>query len=255
MLNVDKVSCGYDGTDVVFDVSLAVEAGQSLCLIGPNGCGKTTLLRTIAGLLDFSGDVTLDGRSIRHMKRKDIATKIAYMGQFSSIYFSYSVYDTVMMGRYSHMKSGAFAQPSDTDRQMVEDCLKKTGISDIAKRQIDTLSGGQLQRVFLAKTVAQDPDIILLDEPTNHLDLKHQIELVEYLRNWCLTEKRTVIGVMHDLNLAMRLSDHVALLSEGRLQRLGNWSDMLADDILSQVYETDIKGYMAQSYQNWVQHI
>ncbi len=155
--------------------------GGDYCLLGPNGCGKTTLARAMAALIDYQGQIELDGRSIRKMKRREIAGRIAVMSQVTQIYFPFTVYETVMLGRYQHMSRRVLGNPAAEDREMVERCLESVRLSDLRDRQIDELSGGQRQRVFLAQTLAQDPEIILLDEPTNHLDVRHQLELIDYL--------------------------------------------------------------------------
>ena len=257
MLRLQHVSAGYGGPDVVRDVSFDVSDGENLCILGPNGCGKTTLLRAIAALLPSRGDIEIDGRSIRRMKRREIAANIAVMSQFSGIYFSYTVYDTVMLGRYQHMRRGLLPAPAQEDKACVEDCLAATGLSDLRDRQIDELSGGQLQRVFLARTLAQQPRIILLDEPTNHLDLKHQAELVEYLKAWSQREGHTVVGVLHDINLALRLSDRVLFMKDGEVIGAGKAKEVISPAFLQRVYGMDVAGYMRESLRKWeeFQHV
>lgn len=257
MLHLQHVSAGYGGPDVVRDVSFDVPDGENLCILGPNGCGKTTLLRAIAALLPSRGDIEIDGRSIRRMKRREIAANIAVMSQISGIYFSYTVYDTVMLGRYQHMRRGLLSTPAQEDKACVEDCLAATGLIDLRDRQIDELSGGQLQRVFLARTLAQQPRIILLDEPTNHLDLKHQTELVEYLRAWSQKEGHTVVGVLHDINLALRLSDRVLFMKDGEVASAGKATEVISPAFLQHVYGMDVAAYMRESLRKWeeFQHV
>ena len=251
MLELNDVSAGYNGTVVIKDISFHVSAGESLSIIGPNGCGKTTLLKAIANILPYKGDISLDGRSTRRMKQKDIAIKIAMLSQISGIYFSYTIYDTVMMGRYLHIKDRLLGLPSAEDKAYVMHCLEAVNLADDKDREITKLSGGQLQRVFLARTLAQEPEIILLDEPTNHLDLKYQIELVEYLRAWAAEEKRVVIGVLHDINLALRLSGSLMVMKEGRIQAFGKTGDVVSGELLEETYDVDVAQYMLDSLRIW----
>ena len=251
MLRLRNVSASYNGADVIKDISFEVGAGENLSIIGPNGCGKTTLLKAIAGIIAYRGDVEIDGRPARKMKQREIAVSIAMLSQISGIYFSYSVFDTVMMGRYLHIKDKLLGRPSEADRAYVEDCLEAVDLLDVRDRSITALSGGQLQRVFLARTLAQEPKIILLDEPTNHLDLKYQVELVEYLKKWAERGGRAVVGVLHDINLAMRLSGSLMIMKEGRIQAIGKTADIVTGELLEKTYEIDVAGFMRESLQIW----
>ncbi len=251
MLELKNVCAGYDGVDVLHDVSCAFPPGSCWCVLGSNGCGKTTLLRAMAGLIPHRGQVLLDGREIDGMKRRDLAGKIAVMSQVNTVYFPYSVYDTVMLGRYQHIRASLFGGPSQEDRATVERCLAFTGLSDLRRRHLDELSGGQRQRVFLAQALAQDPETILLDEPTNHLDIKHQVELVDYLRDWCADGQHTVVGVLHDVNLALRLSHNALFMSEGRIVRSGSFAEITDAAFLQSIYGMDLSGFMRQSLEFW----
>ena len=251
MLTLRNVSVGYGSEDVVKGVSFGIAAGENLSIIGPNGCGKTTLLKAIANVLPYRGEIEISGVSTRKMKHREIARKIAMLNQVSGIYFSYTVYDTVMMGRYPHIHDRLLGLPSDDDRLLVERCLEAVDMWGDRERGITTLSGGQLQRVFLARTLAQEPEIILLDEPTNHLDLKYQIELIEYLKDWLTVCGCAVIGVMHDINLALRLAGKFLVMKEGRIQAFGDAGDILSEGLLEKTYEIDVAGYMRESLRIW----
>jgi iron complex transport system ATP-binding protein len=208
-------------------------------------------LKAAANLLPFRGEIQIDGNPVKKMKHREISLKIALLSQTSGIYFSYNVFDTVMMGRYLHIKDKILGLPSEDDKSYVAHCLEAVNLINEKDKEITRLSGGQLQRVFLARTLAQEPDIILLDEPTNHLDLKYQIELVEYLKKWALTGNRMVIGVLHDINLAMRLSDNIMVMKNGETQAHGKVSEVITDSLLEKVYEIDVARYMRESLQKW----
>lgn len=251
MLTLQNVTAGYNGIDVIYNISLSVKEGENLCIIGPNGCGKTTLIKAISGIIPHEGIIKIDGNDISNMKRVDVAKKIAVMSQISNIYFSYSIYETVLLGRYLHMKGRTFKEPSARDREYTDKCLKAVGLLSIKHKQISTLSGGQLQRVYLARTLAQEPNIILLDEPTNHLDLKHQTELIDFLKDWSKNEGHSVIGVLHDLNLAIKLSDNMLILDNGNIAAYGNANEVISSNLLNEVYDMNVTEYMVDSLRHW----
>ena len=249
MLTLNNVSAGYGGADVIHDISLEIPIGQNLSIIGPNGCGKSTLLKVIAGLLPYKGEITMDSTPLNCMKRKEISAKVAMLSQMSPLYFAYSVYDTVMMGRYVHAKNSPLGMTSIRDKETVEQCLRSVDMLHYKDRDITKLSGGQLQRVFLARTLAQDPTIILLDEPTNHLDLKYQIELIDYLKLWAAKNNRSIVGVLHDINHAMRLSDHVLAMKNGRI--IAHGMNILTCALLENVYDIDVVAHMKKTLDVW----
>ena len=251
MLRLRGVSAGYNGSDVVRDISFDVGSGENLSIIGPNGCGKTTLLKAIAGIIPYRGEVEIDGKPARKMKHREIAVKIAMLSQISGIYFSYSVFDTVMMGRYLHIKDKLLGLPSEADRAYVADCLKAVDLLDVKDRSITALSGGQLQRVFLARTLAQEPEIILLDEPTNHLDLKYQVELIGYLKKWAASGSRVVVGVLHDINLALRLSENLMIMKDGGIKAIGKTTEIITGALLEETYDIDVAQFMRESLKIW----
>lgn len=250
MLTVNHLTCGYEKKTVIKDISFQVKPNEKLCILGPNGCGKTTLLRAVSGLLDYSGSVIADGLNVKTAKRKSITEKVALMSQISNIYFSYSVYETVMMGRYTHSKRGLFSSETSEDKDIVLNSLKITGTYELKDKLITELSGGQLQRVFLARTFAQDPQIILLDEPTNHLDLKYQLELIQYLSAWAKEKKRCVVGVLHDINLALSFADTLMLLNDGEIAAYET-IDNFDLSLINAIYDMDIKSYMRTTLKKW----
>jgi len=242
MLNVSNLYAGYNGADVIFDINFMVQRGESLCVLGPNGCGKSTLLKSIARIIDFKGKVLIDGDDSSILPRKELAKKIALLSQSSQVFFPYTVYETVSMGRYAW---------SDENIDIIEETLKKLDIFDIKDRNIDELSGGTLQRVFLARTFAQTPDIILLDEPANHLDLKYQIELLGFLKSWVKENNKAMIGVFHDLNMARQFGDKTIVMNDGKIAACGNIGEVLNGDVLNTVYGTDIRKFMIKSLDMW----
>jgi iron complex transport system ATP-binding protein len=250
MIQVSNLCAGYGDGDVIRNISFTVQKGECLCVLGPNGCGKSTLLKTIARILDYRGAVTLEGKALSGIPRKDFAQKIALLGQTSQVFFPYTVYETVAMGRYA-WSQGLFKSLSAEDKFIIDDIINTLDIYDIRDRMIDELSGGQLQRVFLARTLAQTPEVILLDEPTNHLDLKYQIELLGFLKSWVKENNKILISVFHDLNLARQFSDTAILMNNGTIAAYGTITETLNSEILQTVYGIDIRGFMLESLDKW----
>lgn len=250
LLEVKNLCCGYDGNDVVHNVSFKVSRGENISIIGPNGCGKSTILKALANLIEYKGEIKLDEVEIKKIKRKDLAKKVALMSQNSEIYFSYTVFETVALGRYAHI-NGIFSSLSNEDKDIVLKCIESVGLLEEKDKLINELSGGQLQRVYLARAFAQEPDILLLDEPTNHLDLKCQIEILDYINKWTKENNKTVIGVLHDLNLVQMFSEDVILIKEGEIYSHGKAREILNSSKIKDVYKIDIRKFMLEALEKW----
>lgn len=251
MIEVSGLYSGYGKRDVLFDINFNVKENEKLCVIGPNGCGKTTLMRALIGFIPYRGEIKISGKNAHDMKRKELSSKIALLSQLSGISFDYSVYETVALGRYIANSRKVFDEQTKAEKEKILYYIEMVGLISIKDKPITELSGGQLQRVMLARTLAQEPSVILLDEPTNHLDLKYQIALIDYLKEWASKPQRCIIGVMHDLNLAMQLADKILLLEKGKVNSFDLAENVLKSDELKSVFQTDIKGYMQKSLNMW----
>lgn len=254
LLTVKNLSAGYGEGDIIRSISLTIREGDRLVVLGPNGCGKTTLIRAVTGILPSKGLLLSEGDDIRRMKAHKLASRIAVLGQLESSYFPFTVFETVMMGRFHHMKSRLFSEPDARDEAVCEAVLRQVDLWALKDHSISSLSGGQLQRVFLARTFAQEPNIIFLDEPTNHLDLRYQTELIAYLKRWADEPGHAVCGVLHDLNLAADLADQVLLLSEGETVAQGSWQEVCTAERLQSVFDMDVAHYMRESLSRWLQY-
>ncbi|MCL2354025.1 MAG: ABC transporter ATP-binding protein [Defluviitaleaceae bacterium] len=251
MLKLTNITAKYGDVVAVKNISFTLDKGQSLAILGPNGCGKTTLLKAIAGLMPFEGHIHINGQCLSTLKPKQMAAHIALLAQAPSFAFEYSVYDTVMMGRY-HFKKGLLDNAiTGEDKDVVMDCLNTLDLWQMKDKSIKALSGGQLQRVFLARTLAQQPDIILLDEPTNHLDLKYQIDLIDFLKKWVERENKAVIGVFHDLNLARHFTNNMLLMKDGGVVAQGEASHVMQPRLLKQTYGVDVAPIMVEMLTKW----
>ena len=241
MLNVQQVSGGYSSEAVLKDISFSVEKGELFGVLGPNGSGKTTLLKLISGILPIqAGEIFINGKRLQEYRAKQLAQIIAVLSQHSSQSFSYTVKETVSLGRYAHQK-GLFHAWSNTDEEVVQRVMKQIGVSGFQNKNIQELSGGEKQRVFLAQALAQEPGILLLDEPTNHLDLSYQKELLDFLKEWTSENGLTVISIFHDLNLAGLYCDRLLLLENGRINIDHIPNEVLREERIRDVYQTEIQ--------------
>lgn len=214
MVEFRHVTAGYGGQPILKDLSFSIPKGKITSLVGPNGCGKTTLLRAAARQLPLlKGEILLENLPLFQYGRKQFARTAAFLPQMRSIP-SITVERLVSHGRFPYL--GLSRKMRVQDRQAVKKAMESTGISQWATKDLTELSGGQRQRVYIAMVLAQDPDIIFLDEPTTYLDLKHQFELLELLQN-LHAEGKTIVMVLHDLSHALRYSHRIVLLEEGRL--------------------------------------
>ena len=251
MLEVKNLSCGYNGIDVVHDISFSVKENEKLCIIGPNGCGKSTLLKAISNIISYKGEIIINSNNSKNLSRSDFAKNIALLGQISTTNFDFSVYDTVAMGRYIHLKKSIFPNENAKDKEIIEQYLKQQNLWDIKERSVCEISGGQLQRVLLARAFVQQPNIILLDEPTNHLDIKCQIDLLSNLDEWIENSNKSVIAVLHDINISVMFADKIILMDNGKIVFYGKPENLIKSDLLKKVYQTDVVDFLNKSLKKW----
>mgnify|MGYP002777172031 CR=1 FL=1 len=235
ILKVQNLGGGYS-TPIVRSIYLSLQTGEWLSLVGPNGSGKSTLLRLLSRILKpQQGVVVLDGKAIHSQPAAAVARKLAILPQQPMIPAGLTVGQLVHLGRTPHTGWWQWAMNRD-DRAAVERAIVQTRLNHLIDRPVEQLSGGERQRAFLALALAQNPQVLLLDEPTTFLDLHHQLELLELLKDLNQTQQLTVITVLHDLNLAMRYSDRLALLKQGLLTAIGPSQSVITPDNLRQVF-------------------
>jgi iron complex transport system ATP-binding protein len=233
LLSAEGLHVVLERTPILHDVGFHIEDGQSVGLLGPNGSGKTTLLRTISGLLPYSGSLMLRGRALHAWTTRELARQIAFVRQSHALTFDFSVEELVLLGRAPH--KGWIEGWARRDREIARDALDEVDLGRFAARSALTLSGGELQRVFLAQALVQEAEVLLLDEPTAHLDVHYRFEFMERIR--ALTRSgRTTITVFHDLELAARYSDHVIVLQNGTVAAAGEPRTVLTPDLIAAVF-------------------
>ncbi|MFH8438750.1 ABC transporter ATP-binding protein [Streptomyces sp. NPDC018007] len=234
-LEARDVRLGYGDREIVAGLSMAVPPGRITVIVGPNACGKSTLLRAMARLLAPTGGVVLlDGRSIQEMPTKEVASVLGILPQSPTAPEGITVSDLVGRGRYPHQ--GWFRRWSAEDDEAVARALLSTDVLELADRPVDELSGGQRQRVWIAMALAQRTDILLLDEPTTFLDASHQLDVLDLLTDLNHEQGVTLVAVLHDLNLACRYADHMVAMKAGRVVAEGRPVDIVTEELVGEVF-------------------
>lgn len=241
VIEVKNLSFKIGNKQILNTIDLTVNKGELFGILGPNGSGKTTLLNNIAGMVTIqTGEVFIDGIALQQYKTKELAKQMAVLPQLSDAPFSFTVYDAIKLGRYSH-QSSLFPSWSKLDEEKVNEAITLTNIQHLKERYIDELSGGERQLVYLARALAQEAKILLLDEPTNHLDVSHQMDLLELLKRLVVEQKLTIMTIFHDLNLASLYCDRIFLLKEGREVCTDKARNVFKHEQLSEIYDTSLE--------------
>jgi len=240
MLKIDSLTVAYGDRLVLEDVSLDVSPGEVLALIGPNGAGKSTLIRAASGVLPVKfGHVNVNGMDMAGMTHSQRAKILAVVPQARQLGGAFSVWQAVMMGRTPYLNW--LGQEGEADKAAVHLALEQTCLDTFAERQIAKLSGGEQQRVLLARALAQNTPVMLLDEPTNHLDLQHQTNLLSLVSRLAKEKQLAVLMALHDLNLVSFYADKVALLVSGKLKALGTPAEVIRAEYISAAYRTPVE--------------
>ncbi|MFD5650519.1 ABC transporter ATP-binding protein [Streptomyces sp. NPDC127039] len=237
-LRARAVSAGYGDARVVDELSLAIETGRITALVGPNACGKSTLLKAVARLLPLAaGSVLLDGDDIHTLRTREVAKRLGILPQAPVAPESITVADLVWRGRHPHRRFGQ--RRTEADDRVIAEALAATGTADLVDRPVDELSGGQRQRVWIALALAQDTPTLLLDEPTTYLDIAHQIEVMDLLADLNEATGKTILLVSHDLNQAALYAHTIVAMRDGRIVRQGPPADVLDARTVAEVFGLD----------------
>ena len=239
-LQLESLSVNYGSRPVLHDISLSIAKGEVLALLGPNGSGKTTLIRAASGVIPLqSGKIWVDGQDISRLPAPQRASRLAVVPQARNLPESFTVWQTVLLGRTPYL--GWLGQPALRDRERVAWALERTETLDLADRLVGELSGGEQQRVMLARALAQETPILLLDEPTAHLDLHYQASLLALVIELAREQHLAILMALHDLNLAGLYADRAALLVQGRLQALGSPAEVLTSAQLETAFHVPVR--------------
>lgn len=237
-LDISELEYSYNNKPVLDKIDFEVNKGEIIGVLGPNGCGKTTLLKNLnKNLSPKSGCVLLDSEDMSGMMKKDIAKKIAVVPQTNEISFAFTVREIVSMGRTPFQ--GMLSPESSEDINIVNDALKKTGLTDLAERYINTMSGGERQRVIIARAIAQTPNIILMDEPTLHLDISMQFDVLNLIKKLSRENNLTVVIVSHDLPMVAKYCDRIIMLHDHKIYAIGTPEEVLTPKNMEVVFNVD----------------
>jgi iron complex transport system ATP-binding protein len=239
MLKIASLSVAYGPRRVLHEVSLEVQSGEVLALIGPNGAGKSTLIRAVSGVIPYTGQVRANGQDFAALSTMQRARSIATVPQAVSLPPAYTVWETVLFGRTPHL--GFLGQPSPKDEEIARQSLTRVSAQPLAERRVGELSGGEQQRVLLARALCQSTPILLLDEPTAHLDLQYQVSLLELVSELAHEDHLAVLVALHDLNLAAHYADRIALMVAGNIKASGKPKDVLQPELIQEAYCLPVK--------------
>jgi len=239
LLHIDNIHFSYQNIPVIKGITITINKGDFWAFIGPNGSGKTTLLKLMNGILSpQKGHIYTNGIPIHSMTRRQMAQFMAVVPQGFTSFSSFTVFDVILMGRTPHLHNRYFE--NEKDMEIAEQAMEKTNTLPFAHRSMNHLSGGEVQRVLIARALAQVPQFLLLDEPTTFLDLRHQIEIMAMLQKLNKEEGVTVVTITHDINLASLYCTQIALFKDGQLKAMGNAHDVMTEKNIAEVYNTPV---------------
>jgi len=254
MLEIRDLTVAFGDVTIVDDISFNADDGEWVMVVGPNGAGKSTIVSAIAQVVPYTGSVLLDGHDLKTLKTVELAKKVGILMQQHSVSYSFTVEEVVRLGRYAYAPH-ALGTTSDEDEAHIDRAIEACGIGELVDHSVLTLSGGELQRVFLAQLFAQDPQMLILDEPTNHLDLIYQKQVFELVRHWVEDTGRSVISIVHDLSLARMFGTRALLLKDGHIHARGSVDEVMTRGNLREVFGMDVYEWMSTMYAQWAEPI
>lgn len=250
MLEVKNLSVRYGDYLILDRVNFSVQTGDWLMLVGPNGAGKSTLAGAVAQGVPYTGTIALEGRDMRTFGPRERARAMGVLTQSHSVGYAFTVEEVVRLGRYAY-GGGPLGSARQEDEDQVNRALALTGLEPFRRQSVLTVSGGELQRTFLAQIFAQNPRLLILDEPTNHLDLIYQRQVFALLKDWLAQGNRALVSVVHDLSLAKAYGTRALLLNRGRQAALGAAAEVLTREGLEAVYGMDVYAWMRTLLSQW----
>ena len=250
LLEARDLSVRIGTKDILQDISFSVSEGDWLMIAGPNGAGKSTIVNAVSQGIHYNGRILWKGEDLKGIRPYLLSRKLGVLTQNHSVGYAFTVEEVVRLGRYA-WSPNFFKGRAEEDESRVDRALSDTGLTELRAQNVLTLSGGELQRVFLAQLFAQDPELLILDEPTNHLDMVYQKQIFELLSEWLKRPGRAIISVVHDLSFALACGTSALLMDQGRARGFGDVRQVLNDRNLREVYGMDVGAWMRGLLSEW----
>ncbi len=239
MIQVEALKFNYGNDEILRQISFQVKKGSFVSIIGPNGSGKTTLLKNLCKLLKPNdGNIDIEGEKLHHYKTRSLAKKVAVVHQGASSEFDFNVGEVVLMGRYPYLNR--FQSESNADMEIATGAMHQTDTFHLKDKNLHGISGGERQRVMIARALTQEPDLLLLDEPISHLDIKYQLEIMKLCKMLNETKQLTILTTLHDINLASRYSDIIIMMKDGKIVYSGTPNEVITSENIKKVYDVDV---------------
>ncbi|MGY0372031.1 heme ABC transporter ATP-binding protein [Clostridium sp. JNZ J1-5] len=240
VISLKNLNFSYNNEQILEDIKLNIEKGKFYSILGPNGSGKTTLIKNISRVFNVENkSIFIEEKDIKQMSNKELSKKLAVVPQHSNIDFDFSVMDIVLMGRAPYISR--FSTESEKDIELTKKAMEMTNVWHLRSKSINSISGGERQRVMIARAICQNTNIMLLDEPISNLDIYHQIDILNTLKKLNIDNNITIVAILHDLNLASTYSDYMVLMKDGKIYCKGKSEEVLTKEIIKQVYEIDVQ--------------
>lgn len=251
MIKIENLNWEYEEREILKDINIDIEKGKFYTILGQNGSGKTTFIKNIVGILENkNAKIYIDGKKLKDYSKKEIAKKIALVSQQEDINFNFTVEEVVSMGRNPYIEF--LKTETEKDREIIKKAMKIANIEDLKNRYITELSGGEKQRVILARAIAQDTKILILDEPTSNIDIKNQIEILDTIKKLQIEKEITIIAVFHDINIGIRYSDNIIFLKDRTIYKTGNAKDILTAENIKEVYDIEVEVIKVDSKRSFI---
>lgn len=252
ILEIKELTVKIAGYTLVDHVTFNLKEGERFLIVGPNGAGKSTIIKAISQSIPYSGKILFKGEDLAKMRKNQIARNIGVLSQHHSVNYSFTVEEIVELGRFSYRKEKSLRK---VEKEIIQEALEITGMIEKRKQSVLTLSGGEIQRTFLAQLFAQNPQILILDEPTNYLDIQYQEQIFCVIDEWITSKNKAVLAVVHDLSLASYFGTEFLLMNQGKAVSCGRKEKVMIPERLNQVYEMNVGSWLHTLYQHWGKYL